>query len=170
MTYFLILAAAILRVIPHAANFAPISAMALFGGTYLNKKAAMVIPLAAMIVSDIFIGFDSLQSRATVYGSFIIIGLIGLWLRRHKSITNVIGATLAGSVIFYLITNFAFFYPEGMYTHDLAGVIASYTNAIPFFRSTLLSDLFYVGMMFGAYEAVKIYSQRRAVPTNHPAK
>ncbi len=157
MIYFLILAAAVLRVIPHAANFAPITAMALFGGTYLNKKFAVVIPLAAMVLSDVFIGFDSFESRLIVYGSFFLIGLVGMWVRNHKTLANIAGGTLASSVLFYLITNFAYFYPVGMYSHDLAGVIASYINALPFFRNTLLGDFFYVGVMFGAYEFVEKY-------------
>ncbi len=155
MTYFLIFAAATLRVIPHAANFAPVTALALFGGTYLNKKTAVVVPLGAMILSDFFIGFDSWQSRTMVYGSFVLIGFIGLWIRNHKSAANVFGGTLASSILFYLITNFAYFYPTTMYPHNLSGIIASYINALPFFRNTLLGDFFYVGVMFGAYEFVE---------------
>ena len=155
MIYFLIFTAVILRFLPHAPNFAPITALALFGGVYLrDKRLAIIMPLAAMIVSDIFIGFDSWQSRAVVYSSFVLSGLIGLWVRKYKSAGTVIGGTVLASVSFYLITNFAFFYPVGMYTHDLNGIIASYINALPFFRNTLAGDLFYMGVMFGAYELV----------------
>lgn len=161
MAYFLIFAAASLRFLPHAANFAPITALALFGGTYLNKKFALLVPLVAMVVSDYFIGFDSWQSRATVYGSFILSGLIGLWLKKHKTAPMIIGATLLSSVLFYLITNFVFFYPGAMYSHDLNGVITSYINALPFFRGTLFGDLFYVGALFGMYELVQYYAVRK---------
>jgi len=158
--YFLIVFGAILRFLPHEANFAPISAIALFGGVYLNRKLAIVLPLAAMIVSDIFIGFDSFQSRTTVYGSFILIGFIGMWLKNHKTFVNVATSTVAGSLLFYLITNFAYFYPAGMYTHDLAGVVQSYINALPFLRGTLLGDIFYVAMMFGVYEFVRNWKEQ----------
>ncbi|MBI3952732.1 MAG: hypothetical protein HY336_02130 [Candidatus Doudnabacteria bacterium] len=161
MAYLFILIGAVLRVIPHPANFAAIGAISLFGGTYLNKRYALILPLAAMIVSDFFIGFDSVTSRLTVYGSFALIGLIGLWIRKHKNVFTIVGGSLAGSLIFYLITNFAFFYPIGMYSHDLGGIIASYTNAIPFFRNTILGDLFYVAIFFGAYELVKKFEARK---------
>ncbi len=161
MAYFLIFAAVILRFLPHLPNFAPITALALFGGTYLNKKSALLLPIAAMVVSDFFIGFDSWQSRAAVYSSFVLSGLIGLWIRNHKNAATIIGGTLLSSVLFYLITNFAFFYPQTMYAHDLRGIIASYINAIPFFRNTLLGDFFYVGVMFGAYELVMYYQARK---------
>lgn len=157
LAYFLVFLGAFLRVIPHPANFAPIAAIALFGGTYLNKKLAIVLPLAAMIISDYFIGFDSVSSRLTVYGSFVLIGLLGFWLRKKRTTGRIAASSLAGSVIFYLITNFAFLYPTTMYSHDWTGVVASYINALPFFRNTLLGDLFYVSLFFGLYEVVRFY-------------
>ena len=160
MAYFFILLGALLRVIPHPANFAPIGAIALFGGVYLNKKLAVALPLAAMIVSDIFIGFDTLESRVAVYGCFVVASLMGVWIRNHKSFVTVIGGSLLSSVIFYLVTNLVWLYEPTMYPHTWAGQIASYTNAIPFFRNTLLSDLFYVGILFGAYESVKVLSEK----------
>ena len=169
MTYFLIFTAVLLRFLPHEPNFTPIAALALFGGTYLNKKYALVLPIAAMVVSDIFIGFDSWQSRLVVYGCFLIAGLIGFWIRRHKSFVAVAGGTLASSVIFYLVTNLVFLYPPTMYAHTWVGQIASYINALPFFRGTLLGDLFYVGVMFGTYELVKLYvasnEKQKALPS-----
>lgn len=162
MAYFLILAAATLRLIPHIPNFAPIGAMALFGGTYLNKKSSIIIPLAAMVASDFFLGFDSVASRASVYSSFILIGLVGIWLKKRKTLANVIGATLLSSVLFYLVTNLVFFYPPVMYPHTAAGQLASYVNALPFFRGTLLGDLFYVAILFGVYEFITARAKAKA--------
>jgi hypothetical protein len=162
--YFFILLGAVLRVIPHPANFVPIAAIALFGGTYLNKKVALILPLAAMIVSDFFIGFDSIESRLTVYGSFILIGLIGLWIRNHKSIWTVLGGSVLGSVLFYLITNLVFLYEPTMYPHTWAGQITSYVNALPFFRNTVLGDLFYVSILFTAYELCQELLKSTSLP------
>ncbi|MEO8065415.1 MAG: DUF6580 family putative transport protein [Candidatus Doudnabacteria bacterium] len=161
LAYFFILFGALLRVMPHAANFTPIGAVALFGGVYLNKRYALIVPLAAMFLSDIFIGFDSLQSRLLIYGSFVLIGLLGLMIRNHKNIFTVVGASLGGSILFYLITNCVLFYSTKMYPHTLPGQIASYINALPFFRSTLLGDLFYVGVLFGSYELVAFWQKNR---------
>lgn len=162
MAYFLVFAAAALRLVPHMPNFAPIGAMALFGGTYLNKKASIIVPLTAMAASDFFLGFDSVASRASVYGSFILIGLIGMWLKNRKSLPNVIGATLTSSVLFYLATNFVFFYPPTMYPHTIGGQASSYINALPFFRGTLLGDLFYVAILFGVYEFITARAKAKA--------
>ena len=159
LAYFLILLGAVLRVLPHPANFAPIGAVALFGAVYLkDKKQALILPILAMMVSDAFLGFDSLQSRLYIYGSFLLIGLVGLWIREHKNVFTVIGASLTGSTLFYLITNLVWLYPAKMYPHTWAGQIASYTNALPFFRNTLASDLFYVTVFFGVMELVKYFA------------
>ncbi|MDP4001320.1 MAG: hypothetical protein Q8P83_03705 [bacterium] len=162
MSYLIILLGAVLRVIPHPANFAPIAAIALFGGTYIkNKKLALALPLLAMVISDIFIGFDSIQMRAVVYGSFILIGLVGFIIRKHKNLATIFGSTLLGSILFYLITNFAFFYSSSMYPHDFSGIVSSYINALPFFRNSLMGNFFYVSVFFGSYELVLLYKQYR---------
>jgi hypothetical protein len=173
MTYFFIIAGALIRIIshfsnqapfdliakyiPHIPNFAPIAAMALFGGVYLNKKYALIIPIIAMLISDYFIGFYSPWLMASVYGSFILIGLIGLWVRNNKSLTNIIGATLCGSILFFLMTNFVMwaiqpYMPQAIYPHTLQGLLDCYTMGLPFFRSTMAGDLFYVSSMFGLME------------------
>jgi hypothetical protein len=163
MVYFFIFLGAVLRVVPHMPNFAPIGALALFGGVYLSRKNAFFIPLLAMLASDYFIGFDSVMMRVIVYGCFLLSVGIGALVKKRKNIFSVLGGTLAGSIIFYLVTNFAWFYGTSMYTHDLNGIITSYINALPFFRSTLMGDFFYVGVFFGSYELVKIISKRQAL-------
>lgn len=165
MVYLLILTAVVLRLVPHVPNFAPVAALALFGGAYLKKKWAIILPILAMLISDYFIGFYSWKVMLSVYLSFVLVGLIGLLVRRHKTLLTVIGGTLAGSVLFYLITNFAVWAFGAMYPHNFGGLIASYVAAIPFFRGTLLGDFFYVGLLFGSYELVLAYSQKRAKAT-----
>jgi hypothetical protein len=162
LAWLLILLGTALRLLPHMANFTPIAAIALFGGVYLKRSHALVLPLAALVFSDIVIGFDSLESRLTVYGSFLLIGLIGLAIRQKKSFVTVAAGSIGGSILFYLITNFAYFYVPVMYPHNLSGVASSYYNALPFFRNTLLGDLFYTGLLFGAYELLILAAKSKA--------
>jgi hypothetical protein len=145
---------AIARVLPHAPNFTPIAAMALFSGSYLTKKQALTIPLMAMLISDVLIGFDSLPMRLAVYGSFLITVLIGIWLKNHKSTKNIILATLFSSSLFFIITNFSVWAFGTMYPKSVAGLLEAYFYAIPFFRNTILGDMFYSGAFFGGYEFV----------------
>ena len=158
MSYFFIFLGAVMRFLPHAPNFAPIGAMALFGGAKLNKKYALILPLAAMIVSDYFIGFYSWQIMASVYGSFLIYGLLGLWARKNGGWLKIGGATLAGSILFFLITNGAVWAFSSMYPHTLVGLFACYAAGLPFWRNTLLGDVFFTAVFFGVYELLRQYS------------
>lgn len=158
------------RNLPHIPNFSPIAAIALFSGVYLtvgkNKLYAILVPLLALFISDIFIGFYSPVVMLSVYGSFVLIGLIGLWLKNHKTVANTLGASLFGSIIFFLITNFAMWaIPHSLYPHSLQGLLNCYTMGLPFFRNTLLGDLFYTGVLFSLMEVIlyitKTYELRR---------
>lgn len=155
MAYFFIIAAIVLRLVPHLPNFAPIAALALFGGVYLGKKYALIIPIVAMFISDMIIGFYNPWIMASVYASFILIGCLGLWLKNNKSVPNVLGASLFGSIIFFVVTNFAVWaVPHSMYAHTISGIVQCYVSALPFLRNTILGDLFYVVTIFGLYEIV----------------
>ena len=129
----LILFAALSRMLPHPANMVPITAIALFAGVYLDKKLTFIVPIAAMLISDYFIGFYS--GIEWTYASFLAIGVIGLWLRSHKTPVTILGSSIAGSVLFFVITNFGVLISNQVsYTHNFAGLLACYTAAIPFFR------------------------------------
>jgi len=152
--YFLVLVAVVLRLLPHPANFAPVSALALFGGVYLSKKTAILIPLAALGISDYFLGYYSFGVMLSVWGSFVLVGLIGLLVRKRKSIPMIVTGTLSGSVLFFLITNFAVWFFGNWYEKTFSGLIQCFTLALPFFRNSLFGDVFYVGVFFGTYELV----------------
>lgn len=151
----------VLRLLPHPPNFAPITAMALFGGAYLNKRYALVVPLLAMFISDLYLGFHS--TIFFVYGSFLFSGAIGLWLRAHKSLANVAATSLTCSVVFFIITNLGVWLTTNLYPHTINGLIKCFVLAIPFFRNTLLGDLFYTTLFFGSFELATKLTDRKKV-------
>lgn len=150
-----------LRLIPHPSNFAPIGALALFGGVYLSRKIALILPLAAMVISDIFIGFYEIRLMTFVYGSFLLCVVLGFWLKQHKKWQTVLGSSLLASLIFFLLTNFAVWAFTPWYAKTFSGIIQCYLMALPFFRNTLLGDLFYVIFFFGAYEMVEVWIRKK---------
>lgn len=156
-----VLIGAVARLVPHAPNFAPIGAMALFGGAYMSKKQAFTLPILAMIVSDFFIGFDNIPMRITVYGSFLIMVGLGLWLKKRTSPINVVVSSLAASILFFITTNFTVWAFGTLYPHNFVGLYQSYFFAIPFLRNTLVGDLFYSGLFFGGYEFLRNFSISR---------
>lgn len=153
MTYLLIVMATASRLLPHPANFTPVGAVALLGGTYLPKRLALVLPLAVLLLSDLLIGFYTWQVMVSVYLGFLVYGLAGLWIRKNYTIKRLIVATLAASVFFFLLTNAAVWAFTPLYPKTLGGLGASYTMALPFFRNSLLGDIFYTTALFGIYEA-----------------
>jgi len=150
----MILIAAFTRLIPHPPNFTAIGAMALFGGAYFSRKSlAFAVPLTAMFLSDIVIGFH--PGMYAVYLSFILIVMIGMTLREKKKVINIFLASVSASVLFFIITNFALWVTGNLYPKTAVGLAACFTAAIPFFHYTLLGDLFFVGVLFGTFELAK---------------
>ena len=140
------------RLLPHPANFAPIAAVSLFSGFYFRRYFVFLVPILSMFLSDFFIGFYNWKLMVVVYASFVLIGFIGILIRKNKSILSVIGCSLMSSVLFFLLTNFAVWFFSAWYPHNLQGLESCYLMAVPFFRNTALGDLFYVSVVFGCYE------------------
>ncbi|MDP2735291.1 MAG: hypothetical protein Q8P12_03725, partial [bacterium] len=97
------------RLVPHAPNFTPVGALAVFAGLYLARtsKWALVLPLGVMFAADLAIGFYDFKLMAVVYGSILFYGIFGMLVRNKRSLGTITLATLAGSLLFYLTTNFA---------------------------------------------------------------
>lgn len=146
----IILIAVLIRLVPHPANVAPIAAIALFGGAYLDRKYALILPLTTMFISDIFLGFHA--SMPMVYVSLVLTGLIGMWLKSRKTVPTVLLASVGSSILFFLLTNMNYWYVTSLYPKTIEGFFQSYIMALPFFRNSLLGDLFYTGVFFGGYE------------------
>ncbi len=152
--------AVLIRVIPHAPNFAPIAALALFSGFYLDKRYALILPLGAMFLSDVIIGFH--DTMPYVYGSFLLTAFLGMALKKHTRVSTVLLASLTSSLLFFLLTNFGVWMGGLLYPKTVSGLMDAYYYALPFFRNTVLSDLMYTALFFGGYEIVRAFFIPRA--------
>ena len=157
----LIVVAALTRLFPHPSNFAPLGGMALFGGYYFSKKwHAFVVTASSWWLADLalnnivykryFPTFTWLSaSFITVTVALVVIILISKILIKKPTIFTIVSASLVSSIVFYLVTNFGSFLE--IYPHTMAGLSAAYTAGLPFFKNTVLGDLFYSGILFGIY-------------------
>jgi hypothetical protein len=145
----IVLASGALRMIPHPMNFAPIGALALFGGAYFSsRRAAVAVPLLSLVAGDIFTGFHPLIPY--VCASFLVSVAIGFLLRRKMSAWLIGGTTVAGAIQFFLITNFALWVSSiGNYPKNVSGLAECYVAGLPLFWNTLAGDMFYVALLFG---------------------
>ena len=146
----MVLAAASSRLIPHPPNMASITAVALFGGAHFyDKRLAFLVPLTALFLSDLILGFY--HPMDVVYLSIALIVCVGLWLQKNHSIFRITGTAFASSLLFFLFTNFGVWVFESLYPKTIGGLIACYVAAIPFFQNTLQGDLFFTAVLFGGF-------------------
>ncbi len=180
MIYLIIILAVLSRFIPHLPNFAPITAIAMFSAYYLGWKQAVGLTLAIRFISDVFLGFVAWPMMVAIYLSHLVGVLFGVWVKnsshpplwKRGGVTvsspslakegvggvvwlKVFVSSLGASIIFFLVTNFAFLYSN--YSHNLSGIIESYINGLPFLRGTVMGDMFYSVALFGGLALVKKY-------------
>jgi hypothetical protein len=154
--------AALVRLAPHPPNFSPIGSVALFGGARLRGWQAYLVPLLALAITDPIRsrmegGYPAYSSGTIiVYGSFLISVFLGrTFLRNTNSPLRIASVVFAGSLQFYLITNFfVWFGAHDMYPQTLSGLAACYVAGLPFYGRTLLGDLFFSSVLFGVYALV----------------
>jgi len=153
--------AAIFRLVPHPPNFTPIAAMALFGGAYFPAlRSALAVPFGAMLLSDVVLvsavyGWHGLGVMPFVYGSFALTVCLGRYIRQRPRLPFIAAASLAGAVLFYLVTNLGVWLSGHMYPGTWQGLVACYAAAIPFFRNTIAGDLFYASLLFGGFDLMQ---------------
>ena len=163
---FLIVVAVIYRIVSAVAvqhggvgwlsNFAPLAAIALCGAIYFPRKYKFTIPFAALLISDLVLDFYYGASLADPlilcrYMAFALVGLLGWAISRRASLATIVPASLAGSTIFYAITNFFSWLTDPGYVKNFAGLVQALTIGLPqygaptwiFFRNSLVSDLFF---------------------------
>lgn len=161
----LIFVAALSRVIPHPPNFSPIEAVALFGGAYFAKRQwALIVPLVAMFASDLVLGlvnggiywsWFANASYLLIYACIALSTVLGFGLRGKVSGGRVLGYSLVGSVLFFLVTNFGTWLGGSLYPQTGAGLVTAYVAGIPFFQWTVAGTLFYSALLFGGFELLR---------------
>lgn len=162
-----ILFAALARILPHPYNFTPLGAIALFGAAYFsNKKWALLVPLIALWISDLFLnnyvyaafydGFTFFTGGFIyLYGSMVLTVILGIILLKKLTVGRVLGGAIGASLLFFIISNFGVWLKSPLYPLTLEGFILCYTAAIPFFHNTLAGNIVYSAALFGAYEWLK---------------
>jgi len=147
----LIIIGILLRFIPHTANFTPVAAIAIFAGVYLNKKQALIVPLLLMVLSDLFLGMHNVV--VFTWGSFVLVTLLGIWAKNHKTVRGIVSVAVVSSFLFYVVTNFGV-WAMGWYPQTAKGLLDCYILGLPFLRNFGLATLVYTFVLFGAYEFI----------------
>jgi hypothetical protein len=150
----LILISGMTRLIPHPWNFTPLLAVCIFSGYKIKHNGlAIFLPLISIFIGDLFLGIYS--GMVWVYSGYILIILLSRILSKSKSINSKIISAIAGSFIFYIISNFGVWYSGAMYQLNFKGLVECYIAGIPFYKNTLIGTIIYSGIFFGISEMVE---------------
>jgi hypothetical protein len=141
-------------------NFAPLAAIALCATAYFPAKYKFTVPMIALLISDVVLnihyGFSLLSPFVlSHYLGFALVGCLGLLLQNRRSMKTLLPASIAGSLIFYVVTNSVSWFFDPGYVKNFAGLIQSLTIGLPqfsatptwmFFRNSVVSDLLFTGL------------------------
>ena len=152
------------RILPHPYNFTPLIAVTLLSSYALsNKLLVITIPIFGFWLSDLFMNnviYAGYYNDFTIfntgmiwtYGAIVLVALLGNAFLDKISSSKVALASLSGSTLFYLISNFGVWAYSPMYAKTLVGLIQCYSLALPFYGTSLIGDLIYCGILFGSYQ------------------
>jgi len=159
------------KVISPLANFTPIGAMALFGGSYFKDKwKAYLVPLSVLLLSDIVMmrtiysdmgnGF-LYQGWGWIYASFALMVVMGHFIKR-VTVSNVLLAAIGAALVHWLVSDFGVWLGTCTdittgkpYTRDVNGLMRCYWLAIPYMKNMLIGNVLYGALLFGGFELLQ---------------
>jgi hypothetical protein len=151
------------RLLPHASNFTPIAASAVFAGVIFRSRVlAMATPISAMLLSDCVLGAYDWRIMSVVYASLALPAILGMWGRRFRVPIVLAPLVLSSSLLFFATSNFAVWAFGGMYPNDLAGLVHCYAAALPFLHNSVMGDIFWTTVLFGGWWVAR--SPRATIP------
>jgi hypothetical protein len=164
----LIVIAALSRVILYPHNFSPIIGMAIFAGAVIkDKRLAFALPLLAMFLSDVLFEAFNIAPGFWGWGQLVGYGILALitviaFSMKKINVFSVAGYSIGSSLLFFLLSNSAFFIFDNpiyhTYTQDLSGYIATLAGGLPFLKTGIVADLVYSTVLFGAYFLVQRFA------------
>jgi len=141
------------RFLPLPFSFAPVTAALLYFGAR-RPRHEMWVPVAALAAAGIYLsrsyyGYAVSADLLITWAWYAGMVLLGGMLAKQASALRIGAASLAGSVSFFLLSNFAVWAVWSMYPKTASGLATCYVAGLPFFRNAVVSDLFFAAAFFG---------------------
>jgi hypothetical protein len=157
-------------------NFAPMAAIALCGAVYFRGNLKFTVPLGALFLSDFVLNiyYDAPLFTPLIACRYLVlalIGLFGVFIAGRPSLKTLLSVSLAGSVVFYVVTNIFSWLSDPGYAKTLAGLIQALTVGLPeqsatptwmFFRNSVISDLTFTTLFFFCMKLARSSEDARA--------
>jgi len=163
-----------LSFLPHAWHFTPLAASLLFFGARGSRRQ-MWVPLVLLCGTDVVLTrfvwhYPFTWDTLVTWAWYAAILWLGTNLREKAGFWRVVAAAATSSVSFFIVSNFAVWAAwPGMYPRTMAGLIACYDAAIPFFRGTAVGDLLFSLAIFGIAAVQVALAERLRGVGNPPA-
>ena len=173
LAYLFVLLAVAVRFMPHPWMFTPVAGSLLFFGARGSRRQLWV-PFVLLVGSDLILSklvyayplsWDLLVSWAW----YAAILWLGTGLRTNSKAWRVIGAALASSVSFFLLSNFAVWAVWNIYPKTASGLMLCYAAGLPFFRHAIVGDLLFTSVMFATPVALHALAGKFGEQTRHRA-
>ncbi len=173
LVVLLVVAAAISKVLIYPKTFTPMLAIAVFAGAVIkDKKLAFALPLFAMFLSDLMFEVSGIAKgfwgwgQLTGYAIFALITIIAGQMKK-VTVVNVVFHSLLAPVLFYILSNTAYFFLDNpaylTYTQDFDGYKNAMIAGLPFLRMSILSTFVFSAVLFGSYYGVEKFAFKKAV-------
>lgn len=158
------------RIAPHGWNFAPMTALALFGIAFFGFRwPAFAVPLGAQLLGDVLLGlraddreFIFHQDSLSVYISLLCIAGLGWFLSRKVNAITTLGYAFAASLIYFTGTNLSCWITMDIYEKNWKGFLDCIDAALPFYRTSFLSDMVYSLAFLGVHQLVVVPNSKAA--------
>ena len=150
------------RFIPHPPDATAVTAIIFAGALYLGPRLSIMLMLSTLLLSDAFIGGYELPVMLSVYGSYLLIGVVGIFFARSKGFGSRTLMLASASILFFLVTNAAVWLFTPWYAKDITGLMSSYALGLPFLKNMLIGDFLYTPVLLTALAFVLRSSRDRA--------
>ncbi|HEY3973727.1 MAG TPA: DUF6580 family putative transport protein [Candidatus Sulfotelmatobacter sp.] len=171
LAYVFVVFALVFRFIPHPMAFTPVGASLLFFGARAPRRR-LWIPLALLAASDLILTmlvyrYPFSWDHLVTWAWYAAMLWLGTTLRQNAGAFRILGSALGGSIVFFVVSNFAVWLAWEMYPRTFAGLMTCYEAGIPFFRRAVAGDLLFTAAMFATPFAITAVSERlhKADPT-----
>jgi hypothetical protein len=163
LAYVFVALAVAMRLLPHPFHFTPVAASLLFFGARVNRKQ-LLVPVALFAASDYYLtvyryGYSFSWEYAVTFAWYAAIVLLGGVLAKREGALRIAGTALTASISFFLISNGTVWAFSTMYPKNAGGLMMSYAAGLPFFRTTIVSDLFFTAVAFGTPHVIAAFER-----------
>jgi hypothetical protein len=166
--YLLVAAAALLQLVPDGWNVTPIGAVGLFAGARCRGRIAWAVPLAALLLSDVLLGFYAPLVMAFVYLGYLAGPIVGrALLAGRRAAAPIAGGVVLSATLFFLVSNLGNWL--AYFPHTATGLIDCYLRGLPSFGMSLLGETAYAALFFGV-EALALRRKTRDTPASLPGR